>query len=132
MAIDNRKFKYAGSSADPTGEFKARFANHPTARPKVMEKAGHTNFVLVELPEPMTKLEAIRYLQEHKPEGVNLDALGVKAAYIRAQEDRANGVAKPRKARKSKTAVDPDSIVNAIVNSVRRTKKQAQATQATA
>jgi len=97
MNIDNRTFKYAGSSADPNGVYKARFANDPDARPAVMTKAGHKEFVLVSLPKPMTKLEAIAYLKEVKPEGVNLASLDEKAAYINKQVAKLNGTAVPAK-----------------------------------
>ena len=93
MKIDNRTFKFAGSSADPDGVYKARFANDLEARPKVMSKAGHTNFKLIELPTPMTKLDAIAYLTETAPEGVNLEALAAKKAYIEKQVAKLNGTA---------------------------------------
>jgi len=92
MKIDTRLFSFAGSSADPTGVYKARFANDLNARPKVLQKEGHTNFVLVALPKPMTKLDAIVYLQKTKPAGVNQEALAAKAVYIKAQEAKIAGV----------------------------------------
>ena len=150
MNIDNRTFKYAGSSADSNGVFKARFANDPDARPKVMVKAGHSNFVLIALPKPMTKLEAIAYLKEAKPEGVNLPALDEKAAYINKQVAKLNGTAVPAKRGRPATknvvkstatgtnvnsntieTPAPESIVKTIVNTARggsiRAKAAAQA-----
>jgi hypothetical protein len=91
MKIDNRTFKFAGSSADANGNYKARFANDLEARPKVMTKCGHTNFVLVPLPTPMSKIEAIAYLLATKPEGVNLDCLESKAVYINKQVAKLSG-----------------------------------------
>ncbi len=139
MKIDTRVFKYAGTSADPDGSFKARFANSPDARPKVLQKAGHTNFVLIPLPAPMTKLDAIKFLQEIKPEGVNQEALAEKAVYIAAQEIKlaniAAGVTK-RRGRpagvktgkgeslsvKSDNLIKPEvpSLVNTIVTNARK------------
>ena len=140
MKIDTRTFKYAGSSADPNGNFKARFANDPNARPKVMAKAGHTNFVLVELPRPMTKLEAIAYLQETKPDGVNLSSLAAKEVYINKQTAKLNGTFVPAKrgrpSTKNRTAVTatetpvPESIVKTIVNTARGGSIRAKAAKA--
>jgi hypothetical protein len=146
MNIDNRTFKYAGSSADSNGVYKARFANDPDARPKVMVKAGHTNFVLVALPKPMTKLEAIAYLKEAKPDGVNLASLDEKAAYINKQVAKLNGTAVPTKRGRPATknvvkpttvnsntteTTAPSSLVKTIVNTARggsiRSKAAAQA-----
>ena len=152
MNIDNRTFKYAGSSADSTGVYKARFANDPEARPNVMTKAGHTNFVLVELPTPMTKLEAIAYLKSTKPDGVNLPALDEKEAYINKQLAKLNGTAVPAKrgrpaknvVKSTKTNVTvntnetaaPESIVKTIVTTARgnsiRAKAAAQAAKVVA
>jgi hypothetical protein len=108
MKIDTRTFKFAGSSADPNGEYKARFANDLEARPKVMTKAGHKDFKLIELPSPMTKLEAIAYLTELSPEGVNLSALAAKKAYLEKQTAKLNGTvisAKRGRPAKVKTVV---------------------------
>lgn len=138
MKIDNRTFKFAGSSADPNGSYKARFANDLEARPKVMAKAGHMNFVLVPLPTPMTKLEAIAYLLETKPEGVNLDSLTSKADYINKQVAKINGTAAPAKRGRPRKTVTapvvtnattpvPESIVKTIVNNARGTSIRAKA-----
>ena len=53
----------AGTATNPDGTTKVRFANDLVARIKILNKAGCTNLELVELPQPMTKLEAITYLQ---------------------------------------------------------------------
>jgi hypothetical protein len=149
MKIDTRTFKFAGSSAGPDGSYKARFANDPDARPKVMIKAGHTNFVLVPLPEPMTKLEAIAYLLEAKAEGVNLDSLTSKAAYINGQVAKLNGTVTTgkKRGRPAKNVVasvqnepdasstvtpetsEPQSIVKTIVNTARGNSIRAKAAQ---
>lgn len=118
MKIDTRLFKYAGTSLHSSGEYKARFANSVETRPKILEKLGNTDTVLVELPTPMTKSEAIAYLQDTKPEGVNQDALVAKTVYIKAQYDKLNG---PRRKRgrpaKAKAAVSEsvDTLVTNIV-----------------
>lgn len=56
----DKKFGYAGVSRFK-GEFKARWASD-AARVKVLAKGGHTDIDIVQLPNPMTKLEAVQYL----------------------------------------------------------------------
>lgn len=56
-------FTVAGTATNPDGTVKARFANDLVARIKILNKARCTNINLVELPKPMTKLEALQYLQ---------------------------------------------------------------------
>jgi hypothetical protein len=55
-------FKVAGTS-NHNGEIKVRFANDLVSRIKALHRAGHTDVNLIELPQPMTKLEAVQYLQ---------------------------------------------------------------------
>jgi len=128
MHIDPRTFSFAGTSMDSDGVYKARFANKLDTRPKVMEKLfGYTNVVFVPLPNPMSKLDAIAYLLETKPEGVNVDALCAKAIYINTQIGKIDGTipkrlrGRPRKNPLVITSpvVAPNSIVNTIVNAVR-------------
>jgi hypothetical protein len=63
MATD-KLFTVAGTATNPDGTTKARFANDFVARVKILSKAGCTNINLIELPKPMTKLEALQYLTE--------------------------------------------------------------------
>ena len=55
-------FTVAGT-ATQNGVTKVRFANDLVARIKILNKAGCTNINLVELPQPMTKLQALQHLQ---------------------------------------------------------------------
>lgn len=55
-------FTVAGTS-NRQGEVKVRFANDLVSRIKALHRAGHTDVNLIELPKPMTKLEALQYLQ---------------------------------------------------------------------
>lgn len=59
---DNKTFTVAGTATNPDGTTKARFANDLVARIKILNKAGCTNINLVELPSPMTKVEALEFL----------------------------------------------------------------------
>lgn len=60
MATDKR-FAVAGVSTQD-GDTKVRFAND-MMRIKILQKNGHTNINLVELPSEMTKSEAVAYLR---------------------------------------------------------------------
>ena len=60
--MTDKLFSVAGTATNPDGTTKARFANDLVARIKILNKAGCTNINLVELPEPMTKLQALQYL----------------------------------------------------------------------
>jgi hypothetical protein len=62
MAQADKFFTVAGT-ATQNGVTKTRFANDMVARVKILTKAGCTNINLVELPRPMTKLEALQHLQ---------------------------------------------------------------------
>ena len=55
-------FTVAGTS-NFKGEVKVRFANDLVSRIKTLNRSGHANINLVELPKAMTKLEALQYLQ---------------------------------------------------------------------
>jgi hypothetical protein len=62
--MTDKLFTVAGTATNPDGTTKARFANDLVARIKILNKAGCTNINLMELPQPMTKLEALQYLTE--------------------------------------------------------------------
>lgn len=57
-----KTFTVAGV-ASQDGNTKVRFANDLVARVKILDKAGCTDIDLIELPKPMTKLEALRFMQ---------------------------------------------------------------------
>ena len=60
---DNKLYTVAGT-AEQHGLTKVRFANDFVARIKILDKNGCKNIQLFELPEPMTKLVALKYLKE--------------------------------------------------------------------
>ena len=66
---DDKLFTVAGTATNPDGTTKVRFANDLVARVKILTKAGCTNIELVELPQPMTKLAALEFLQEQRRTG---------------------------------------------------------------
>ena len=62
--MTDKLFTVAGTATNADGTTKARFANDLVARIKILNKAGCTNINLMELPTPMTKLQALQYLTE--------------------------------------------------------------------
>lgn len=54
-------FTVAGTSSLPVGGTKVRYAND-IMRVKVLDKGGHTNIDLIELPTAMTKEDVVAYL----------------------------------------------------------------------
>jgi len=93
-------FTVAGT-ATQHGVTKARFANDLVARIKILNKNGCTDINLVELPKPMTKLQALQYLQE---QGITGDAgyavaakLAEKTKIAKKGEIKVSGKAKTAK-----------------------------------
>jgi hypothetical protein len=61
--MTEKLFTVAGTATNADGTTKARFANDLVARIKILNKSKCTDINLVELPEPMTKLQALQFLQ---------------------------------------------------------------------
>ena len=57
-----KTFTVAGT-ATQNGNTKVRFANDLVARIKILTKNNCTDINLIELPQPMTKLQALQHLQ---------------------------------------------------------------------
>ena len=60
--MDNRTFKVAGTSTDPKGSSKVRFANDYVGRIKILNMRKHTDIKLIELEKPMNKKEICDFL----------------------------------------------------------------------
>lgn len=61
--MKEKLFTVAGTATNPDGVTKVRWATDLVSRIKILNKTGCTNINLVELPEPMTKLEALDHLR---------------------------------------------------------------------
>lgn len=110
MAQAEKLFTVAGTATNPDGTTKARFANDLVARVKILTKANCSNINLMELPRPMTKLEALQYLQE---QGMTGDAgyavankLAEKTKLAKKGEIKVAGTAKAVKAKVSDKVAD--------------------------
>ena len=68
---NEKTFTVVGTATNADGTVKARFANDLVSRIKILHKAGCTDINLQELPNAMTKLEALQFLTA---QGVDGDA----------------------------------------------------------
>lgn len=64
MSKSEKMFTVAGTAKNADGTVKARFANDLVARIKILNKAGCTEINLMQLPQAMSKIQALQYLQE--------------------------------------------------------------------
>lgn len=98
MATDKR-FAVAGVSTQD-GDTKVRFAND-MMRIKILQKNGHTDINLVELPSEMTKSEAVAYLRSIEFGKGNAD---IESALAHVEKKNPVAVSKPAKAVKATKA----------------------------
>ena len=70
------KFKVTGIST-LNGVTKVRFANDFVSRVKILNKGGHTDINLVEMPEALTKAECVTYLKTTPMYGEFVDAINI-------------------------------------------------------
>ena len=61
-----KKFIIVGTAINKDGTIKVRWANDLVTRIKILDKGGCENIDLIELPEPMTKLDAAQYFMDNK------------------------------------------------------------------
>lgn len=114
--MTDKLFTVAGTATNPDGTTKARFANDLVARIKILNKAGCTNINLVELPQPMTKLQCLQYLTE---QGVTDGDAGYAVANKLAEKSKVakKGEIKVKATKpvaKAKKAVTPEQILAAV------------------
>jgi hypothetical protein len=113
MATD-KLFTVAGTSK-LDGSVKCRFAND-VMRVKVLAKSGHEDITLIELPEPLTKLAAVKFIQgldefqgvaEQAAIADYLDRNDEKPAKAKAEKTAAPAKAATAKAPKAKAVKAP-------------------------
>lgn len=102
MATD-KLFTVCGTAVTPKGETKVRFATDPM-RVKVLAKCGDTNIILIELDEPMTKLDAVKFIKDLE-EFAGVDEQAAIDDYIERNTPKEK-VAKEPKAKKAKPVVE--------------------------
>ena len=92
MATD-KLFSVAGVSTQG-GETKVRFANDEL-RVKVLMKHGHTDPILIALPEAMTKLDAVKFIKG-LDEFQGVAAQSAIADYLDRKDEKPAKVAAPK------------------------------------
>ena len=116
MSAD-KLFTVAGTATNTDGTTKARFANDLVARIKILNKAKCTNINLVELPSPMTKLQALQFLQD--TQGYTGDASYAVANKLAektkvAKKGEVMVSAKSAKPAKAKSTVTAEQLLEAV------------------
>ena len=61
-STSNKKYTVAGISTLPNGETKVRLANNLKDRIGILRRNGHTNIMLMQLPNAMTEAEVAGHL----------------------------------------------------------------------
>lgn len=112
--MTNKLFTVAGTATNADGTTKARFANDLVARIKILNKAGCTAITLVELPSPMTKLQALQFLTD--TQGYTGDASYAVANKLAektkvAKKGEVTVSAKSAKATKAKSTVTAEQLL---------------------
>lgn len=104
--MTDKTFTVAGVSTSDKGEDKIRFANDPM-RVKVLDKNGHTNITLVELPNAMSKEDAVAFLRnmsEFQNNDTAKNAFADWDAKLAPKPEKAPKEPKAKVERKPKTA----------------------------
>lgn len=94
--MTTKQFTVCGTSK-LNGEYKVRFAND-SLRIKVLAKHGHEDINLVELDKPMTKLDAVKFIQGLEPFAGKNEQAAI-ADYLERKEEapKAANKDKPKK-----------------------------------
>ncbi len=124
MSKTEKLFTVAGTAKNPNGTVKARFANDLVARIKILNKAGCTDINLIELPQAMTKLEALQHLTQV---GITEGDAGFVVANKLAEKSK---VAKKGEV-KVKATKAPSKTAQAVVSAAVKTASKTKAVKAT-
>lgn len=113
MSNTEKLFTVAGTATNPDGTTKARFANDLVSRVKILQKHGCTDINLMELPNPMTKIQALEYLQSKGiTDGAAGEAVATKLSEknTNAKRSEVKVSAKATQAKAPKVAPSMESI----------------------
>lgn len=100
---NDKSFKVAGVST-VKGSYKVRFAND-MSRVKVLVKTGHTDIELVELPNEMSKAEAVSFLKTSKLMEKPVYCQAIEAADAKYNAETQPVVAKVKATKPSLSAI---------------------------
>jgi len=121
--MTEKLFTVAGTATNADGTTKARFANDLVARIKILNKSKCTDINLMELPEPMTKLQALQFLQA---QGVTDGDAGYAVSAKLAEKSK---VAKKGEVKIKAAKPTAGKAVKPSLNSIRARKQAVTAEQ---
>ena len=111
MAKIDQTFTVAGTSRNDQG-VKVRTSN-TIMYVKALQKVEHTDIVLIELPEPMTKVEAVAFLKD-LPEFASAEQQEAIDYFLDLKAPKAPKEPKVKKEKKAKAEVSMESIKEKI------------------
>lgn len=99
MTNINTTFTVCGITTDSKGNSKVRWTQDLIRRTKLFIKQGHTRVDLVDLPQPMTKLEALTYIAnlEQFSNAADRATISDAIAYREVVKAKVTGIYAPRK-----------------------------------
>lgn len=98
-------FKVAGITTH-NGNSKVRFTDDLIRRVKQFTKGGASRIDLIELPNEMTKLEALKYLQSHADFQSADDQALIGDAIVDREKEASKGEVKVKTSKKAKPSLD--------------------------
>ena len=117
-AEETKVYTVVGTSTF-NGQSKVRFTNDVGVRIKTLVKGGHTNVELIELPQPMTKLEAVQWLLDNRQSNLDYAAIEFKAedlGLITAPTTKSAKAVSVGNRRAPKVRKNTDPAVAALIN----------------
>lgn len=111
--MSNQLFAVAGITIH-NGNAKVRFTDDMARRVKQFTKGGATRCDFVELPQPMTKLDALRFLQAHAQYQSVEDQATINDAIADREKESSKGEVKVKVTAKAKTKAKAKPSLEAI------------------
>lgn len=103
--MSNQLFAVAGITIH-NGNAKVRFTDDMARRVKQFTKGGATRCDFVELPQPMTKIDALRFLQTHEQYQSVEDQATINDAIADREKEAGKGEVKMKVKAKAKPSLD--------------------------
>jgi hypothetical protein len=110
------KFPYAGTTVQG-GVCKVRMVSDVSGRKKLLEKQGHTDINLIQLPEPLNKADAVKHLLTRLDEFSPVAQTAIQETHARISGENTVTVSgKSTRVRASKTAVTAAEVLAAVAS----------------
>lgn len=110
------KFPYAGTTV-LDGVCKVRMASDIAGRKRLLEKQGHTEITLIQLPEPLAKADAVKHLLTCLENFSPAAQAVIQETHARISGEKTVAVkSKTTRVRASKTAVTAEQVLAAVAS----------------